>query len=99
VDEAARIARELPGPLLFDWSYDGVTPPISRRTLEAFGYTLILFPDTVSAIHRSLAGFLARLRETDSLTELADSMTPFDDLNTFVGMGEWLEFAVDERSP
>ena len=24
VDEAARIARELPGPLLFDWSYDQV---------------------------------------------------------------------------
>ena len=96
VEEAARIARELPGPLLFDWSYDGVTPPIPRQTLEALGYTLILFPDTISAIHRGLATFLGRLRDTDSLTDLADALTPFDELNSFVGMEKWIELAGHE---
>jgi 2,3-dimethylmalate lyase len=96
VDEAARVARELPGPLLFDWSYDGVTPPIPRQTLEALGYTLILFPDTISAIHRGLSTFLGRLRDSDSLTDLADALTPFNELNSFVGMEEWIELAGDE---
>jgi 2-methylisocitrate lyase-like PEP mutase family enzyme len=98
LEQAERIARELPGPLVFDWSYDGVTPPIPRQTLEALGYTLILFPDTVSAIHRGLTRFLSRLRETDSLTELANDLTPFDDLNAFVGMQAWLDLAGDERA-
>jgi len=96
VEEAARVADELPGPLLFDWSYDGVTPPIPRQTLEALGYTLILFPDTISAIHRGLSTFLGRLRDSDSLTDLADALTPFNELNSFVGMEEWIELAGDE---
>lgn len=91
LEQIERIAKEVPGPLLFDWSYDGVTPPVSRSTLERLGYELILFPDTVAAVHSALTGFLSRLIATQALTDLADEMTPFAALNDFAGLPEWLE--------
>jgi 2,3-dimethylmalate lyase len=91
IDQIERIAKEVPGPLLFDWSYDGVTPPASRSRLAELGYQLILFPDIVAAVHRAVSAFLSRLATTDSLTDLTDALTPFAALNDFAHLPEWLE--------
>jgi 2,3-dimethylmalate lyase len=90
MNEIARIANELSFPLVFDWSYDGVTPSVSRTTLEELGYNFIVFPDVISAVHRCVAQVYSRLGSTDSLDELASELTPFDTLNEFLGLSRWV---------
>jgi 2,3-dimethylmalate lyase len=91
MDEITRIANELDFPLVFDWSYGGVTPSVSRAVLEQLGYNLVVFPDVVSAVHRSVEQVYSRLRNTDSLDDLAsDLLTPFDTLNEFLGLSRWV---------
>jgi 2,3-dimethylmalate lyase len=93
LEQIERIAADVEGPLLFDWSYGGVTPPISRSRLAALGYALVVFPDAVAVVHRAMSTFFARLRGTENLSDLDEHMTPFDALNDFVGLGGWLDLA------
>lgn len=91
LEHIERIAKEVPGPLVFDWSFGGVTPPIAWSQLEELGYSVVLFPDTVAFVHRATCAFFARLRELDAPASLAEELTPFDDLNEFVGYSAWSE--------
>ena len=59
--EIEQVAREFSCPLIFNWSFDGVTPHVSREWLAQIGYRLILFPDVVFAAHRSLTAFVVQL--------------------------------------
>lgn len=94
--EIALVAQEAPRPLLFDWSFDGVTPHVSRRWLAEIGYSLVLFPDTGFAVHRGLRRFLSKLHATDSLDELADDLATFDEINSFARIQDWL--SLDSRT-
>jgi 2-methylisocitrate lyase-like PEP mutase family enzyme len=89
VVEMERIATELDCPLIFNWSYDGVTPHVSRSWLTGLGYKFILFPDVVFAAHRALTSFAKQLAETDSLDVIAEQMTGFDEFNDFVELRHW----------
>jgi 2-methylisocitrate lyase-like PEP mutase family enzyme len=89
VAEMERIATELDCPLIFNWSYDGVTPHVSRSWLTSLGYKFILFPDIVFAAHHALTSFAMRLAETDSLDPLAEQMTGFEAFNDFVELRRW----------
>ena len=89
VVEMDQIAAELDCPLIFNWSYDGVTPHVSRSWLTGLGYKFILFPDVVFAAHRALTSFVKQLGETDSLDLLAEQMTGFDEFNDFVELRHW----------
>jgi len=89
VVEMEQIASELNCPLIFNWSYDGVTPHVSRNWLTGLGYKFILFPDVVFAAHRALTSFVQQLGETDSLDLLAEQMTGFDEFNDFVELRHW----------
>jgi 2,3-dimethylmalate lyase len=95
MDEIERIANELRFPLVFDWSYGGVTPSVSRTVLEKLGYNFIVFPDVISAVHRCAERVYSRLRSTDSLDDIASDLTPFDTLNEFLGLNRWV--ALDRR--
>jgi len=90
VEEIARIANELRFPQVFDWSYGGVTPSVSRTTLEELGYNFIVFPDVIAAVHRCVEQVYSRLRTTDSPDDLASELTPFDTLNEFLGLSRWV---------
>jgi 2,3-dimethylmalate lyase len=96
--DVERIARELRYPLVFDWSADGVTPPVARTRLEELGYVFLLFPDIVAAVHRCVAQVYARLRGTETLDDLAPCLTPFAELNEFLGLGRWIARDSDGRS-
>jgi 2,3-dimethylmalate lyase len=89
VVEIERIASELDCPLIFNWSYDGVTPHTSRSWLTGLGYKFILFPDIVFAAHRALTSFTKQLAETNSLDFLAEQLTGFDEFNDFVELDNW----------
>jgi 2-methylisocitrate lyase-like PEP mutase family enzyme len=89
VEEIERIASELSFPLLFNWSYDGLTPHVRRTWLEQLGYKLILFPDVIFGVQRALMRLCGTLKVADSLDELADAMAEFDAFNEFVGLPGW----------
>ena len=91
VAEIERIASELSFPLLFNWSYDGLTPHVRKSWLEELGYKLILFPDMIFGVHRALTRLCGALKATDSLDSLADLLSEFDAFNDFVGLAEWRE--------
>lgn len=93
--EIERIVRECEGPLLFNWSFDGVTPHVSRRWLEELGFSLVLFPDVAFAVHHALTRFEQRLAQIDSLDEVADQLTRFAEFNEFVGLNTWRQ--LEER--
>jgi 2-methylisocitrate lyase-like PEP mutase family enzyme len=95
VDEIERTASELPFPLLFNWSYDGLTPHVRKSWLEELGYELILFPDVIFGVQRALMQLCGALKTSDSLDSLADLLSEFDAFNDFVGLPEWR--AIEER--
>jgi 2-methylisocitrate lyase-like PEP mutase family enzyme len=90
-EQIERIAREVPGPLVFDWSLGGQGPHVSRQTLVALGFQLILFADATAVIHRTMSDFLRRLKRTDSLEDLDGDLTPFEEFNTFIGLPQWTD--------
>lgn len=89
--DVERIAREVPGPGVFDWTQGGTTAAVSRQTLEDLGYRVAIFADTTAVIHRALGDFLRRLATADELDEVEDSYTPFAEFNEFVGLDAWLQ--------
>jgi 2-methylisocitrate lyase-like PEP mutase family enzyme len=91
-EEIERIAAELPFPLLFNWSYDGLTPHVQKSWLEELGYKLVLFPDMIFGVQRALLQLCSALKATDSLDSLSDLLFEFDAFNDFVGLPEWLAF-------
>ena len=88
-EEIEIIARELPGPQLFNWAYDGVTPHVQRRWLASLGFSLVLYADVAFAVQSALTSFYARLAAADSLDELSDALTGFDAFNEFVRLSQW----------
>ncbi len=93
--EIERIATELDCPLVFNWSYDGVTPHVARSWLGSLGYRLILFPDIVFAAQRALSTFATQLSTAESLDSLTSQLTGFRDFNAFVELDEWR--TIEER--
>ena len=92
VSEIERTASELQFPLLFNWSYDGLTPHVPKSWLQELGYSLILFPDMIFGVHKALVQLCGALKATDSLDQLSDLLTQFDAFNEFVDLPEWKKF-------
>jgi 2-methylisocitrate lyase-like PEP mutase family enzyme len=87
--EIKQIASELSCPLLFNWSYDGMTPHVPRSWLEELGYKLVLFPDVTLGVHQALMALAAAVKSEDSLESIAHLLTGFDEFNRFVGLSDW----------
>ncbi|MGI9658642.1 MAG: isocitrate lyase/PEP mutase family protein [Gaiellaceae bacterium] len=87
--EIERIAREVSVPQLFNWTFGALTPHFDRARLAKLGFELVLFSDVASVVHFALSAFHGRLVAAESLDEIADSITGFDDFNSFIGLPEW----------
>ncbi len=89
MEEIRLVAEVLPPPQLFNWAYQGRTPHVFRQWLEDLGFAWILFADVVLAVHHAASRFLKHLADVDSLDELHDALTGFDEFNDFVGLPAW----------
>ena len=69
--------------------FGALTPHVDRARLAELGFELVLFSDVASVVHHGLAAFHARLAGAESLDEIADAITPFDEFNAFVGLPQW----------
>ncbi|MCH7845179.1 MAG: isocitrate lyase/phosphoenolpyruvate mutase family protein [Acidobacteria bacterium] len=96
-DELAMVAGELGDwPLVANMVEWGRTPLLSAEELGDLGFTLILFPGSVTrTVTRAARETLDELRSTGTTIGRLDQMATFDEVNRVVGLSEADEF---ERS-
>ncbi len=96
-DELAMIADELGDwPLVANMVEWGKTPLLSADELGELGFSLILFPGSVTrTVTRAARETLDELRSTGTTMGRLDEMATFDEVNRVVGLTEADEF---ERS-
>ncbi|MCH8129859.1 MAG: isocitrate lyase/phosphoenolpyruvate mutase family protein [Acidobacteria bacterium] len=96
-DELAMVAGELGDwPLVANMVEWGRTPLLSAQELGDLGFTLILFPGSVTrTVTRAARETLDELRSTGTTIGRLDQMATFDEVNRVVGLSEADEF---ERS-
>ncbi len=96
-DELAMIADELGDwPLVANMVEWGKTPLLSADELGELGFSLILFPGSVTrTVTRAARDTLDELRSTGTTMGRLDEMATFDEVNRVVGLTEADEF---ERS-
>ena len=78
-------------PLLANMVEGGKTPVKSTQTLQALGYSIVIFPGgTVRAVAHTLQQYYASLKQTGSTQAFQDRMLDFDGLNNLIGTPELL---------
>ncbi len=100
--EIEAIAERLPGPILYNWAYQGRSPHVKLDTLKGLGFSLVLFADVALVVHKALSRFFGQLQMANDLDELSAELTPFDSFNEFVGLSSWRDlenqFGTDDLS-
>lgn len=92
-DELQAIARAFPGvPLMANIVEGGQTPLLSVDELQNLGYSLVIFPNSLTR-HFARAGLnlLAELKARGTTHHLLDQMMPFDELNQLLGIERFQE--------
>ncbi len=89
-EELARVARELPPPVMANMVEGGVTPTVPAGELEAMGFRLVIFPG--SAVRAGAAAVLRAMRvlRAEGTTDgLRGEMLSFDELNELLGLPDY----------
>ncbi len=94
VEQIAAVPKLLPGPQWFNASWDGKSPLPTLKTLDALGYHLVIYPDTVFAAAKAVSTLLATIRDTGSYGS-AELLTGFQEFNELAGLGR--AAALDRR--
>jgi 2-methylisocitrate lyase-like PEP mutase family enzyme len=84
-EQIAAIPRRLRAPAWFNASWDGKSPLPSLAELDALGYRLVVYPDTVFAATRAVMKLLASIRDTGGYGD-ADALTGFAEFNELAGL-------------
>ena len=89
LEEIEAVAERLPGPILYNWAYQGRSPHVQLDILKGLGFSLVLFADVALVVHKALSNFFGQLHTANDLDELSAELTPFDSFNEFVGLSDW----------
>ena len=84
--QIADVPKRIPGPNVFNASWDGKSPLPNLDELKALGYRMVLFPDTIFAATRGLMRMLDDLRTNGQYTRGAAELTGFAEFNELVGL-------------
>lgn len=93
-EQIAAVPKLLPGPHWFNASWDGKSPLPPLKALDAMGYHLVIYPDTVFAAVKAVGNLLATIRDTGSYGS-AELLTGFREFNELAGLGR--AAALDRR--
>jgi 2-methylisocitrate lyase-like PEP mutase family enzyme len=95
-DELRQVPRAVRVPCLVNMVERGQTPLLTTTELEALGYRIVIFPNTITRfVARQVAEFLADLRATGDPAALLDRMIGFPELQQIVRLNDWL--ALEQR--
>lgn len=100
-EELDQVARRLNKPLLANMVEGGKTPLVPAQRLQEMGYSIVIYPNSVTrVIAKAAADFYRELKQTGSTTGYADRMLTFDQLNQVLGLAQirQLEQKYDEKN-
>jgi len=87
--------------LLANMVEGGKTPLVPAQRLQEMGYSIVIYPNSVTrVIAKAAADFYRELKQTGSTTGYADRMLTFDQLNQVLGLAQirQLEQKYDEKN-
>jgi 2-methylisocitrate lyase-like PEP mutase family enzyme len=84
-EQIAAIPRRLRAPAWFNASWDGKSPLPSLKELDALGYRLVVYPDTVFAATRAVMRLLESIRDTGGYGD-AEALAGFAEFNELAGL-------------
>ncbi len=82
----ADVPRRILGPTVFNASWDGKSPLPNVQELAAFGYRLVLYPDTIFGATRGVIRMLEDLKANGQYTRGPAELMQFDEFNELVGL-------------
>ena len=83
--QIAAIPRRLRAPTWFNASWDGKSPLPRLAELDALGYRLVVYPDTVFAATRAVMKLLESIRDTGGYGD-AGALAGFAEFNELAGL-------------
>lgn len=87
------VAKALPGvALLANMVEGGKTPLFSAQELQEMGYSLVIYPNSLTRrFARAALDLLKELKNTGTTRHLLDEMMPFKELNKMLGIDSYRE--------
>ena len=92
-DELVQIGQEFPNTLLMaNMVEGGQTPLLSADELQALGFALVIFPNSLTRCFARVGlDLLAELKHRGTTREQLDQMMPFTELNQLLGIEQFRE--------
>jgi len=95
-EELARIAKELPAPLVANMLEGGVTPLLTKDDLEKIGFQLIVCPLTaLYASAKAIQDMFTLIKTAGTTKDALDRLLPFKQFNDLIGLDDY--YASDEK--
>jgi carboxyvinyl-carboxyphosphonate phosphorylmutase len=89
-EEMRRICAEIPAPTLANMVEGGRTPILEQRTLQAIGYKVVIYPNSLTRVlARAGQRLLDELKRSGTTTGLAADMLTHGELWDLFGRREW----------
>ena len=92
LEELRAVPASVHLPCLANMVEGGRTPLLSAPELEALGFRIALYANTVTRfLAKQVPMFLQRFQQHGGSPALVDEILPFDDLQQLVGTPGWME--------
>jgi 2,3-dimethylmalate lyase len=91
IEQVERLPQLIPGPLLYNWVWQGKSPLVPLEELHRLGYRFVLQADGLAAVAHTLRHFYTELKATGSYGAASERMLSFDDFNELVGLDAIVE--------
>ena len=95
-EELARIAKELPAPLVANMLEGGVTPLLTKDELEKIGFQLIVCPLTaLYSSAKAMQDMFTLIKAAGTTRDALDRLLPFKQFHDLIGLDDY--YASDEK--
>jgi 2-methylisocitrate lyase-like PEP mutase family enzyme len=99
-EELARIAKELPAPLVANMLEGGVTPLLTKDELEQIGFQLIVCPLTaLYASAKAMQDMFTLIKTAGTTRDALDRLLPFQQFNDLIGLEGYYNLDEKYRTP
>ncbi len=95
IEQVAAIPRLIPGPVLYNWVFKGLSPLVHPDELRRLGYRFVLQADVLYPVVFTLREYFRDLKKTGTYGRSARRMIGFDEFNALIGLADVRE--LDDR--
>jgi methylisocitrate lyase len=96
IEQLKRVGKEAPKPIVANMIEGGLTPVLTKSTLEELGFQLILYPLTgLYAAGKIIKTLYSKLHKDGTTLGMEDSLLNFEEFNELIGVEE--KYAQSEK--